>query len=418
MRLRVKPFTLFLYGIVLALIIIGTRIYTRGISLPDPLEPLTVKKPEWTGLITLWDTSYVDCGTGSNTGWLNKQIQRFEKNNPGVFIDVRKITPERMKMYFEGKMRDELLPDIIALPVYEQIVPQELLLDLKPYLSQKEIDRFCGIAKKRITKGEKIFGVPWMMAPYALIFNNRLIEEANIIIPDEELDWAFVDSAVRSLTFSKQEGKSEKQYFGFCTYSTSHSRPLWSIIHGDKDKIIDDKAYNLILRWHREARALPNNMLDCSFGEAWQLFAMQGRVGIMLGNVRAVYQMRNLQQIGKGFEITVKEIPSGGKNGLFLDQVAAYGIIKTENREKLDLCVSFLKMLIEEGAQRELKQIGAFSVISSVRDIYQDDPQMSLLEASLKKYVFSPGDSHWRKYGESAYAELKNKLEETSEPEG
>lgn len=223
MRLRVKPFTLFLYGIVLALIIIGTRIYTRGISLPDPLEPLTVKKPEWTGLITLWDTNYVDCGTGSNTGWLNKQIQRFEKNNPGVFIDVRKITPERMKMYFEGKMRDELLPDIIALPVYEQIVPQELLLDLKPYLSQMEIDRFCGIAKKRITKGEKIFGVPWMMAPYALIFNNRLIEEANIIIPDEELDWAFVDSAVRSLTFSKQEGKSEKQYFGFCTYSTSHS---------------------------------------------------------------------------------------------------------------------------------------------------------------------------------------------------
>ena len=33
-------------------------------------------------------------------------------------------------MYFEGKMRDELLPDIIALPVYEQIVPQELLLIL------------------------------------------------------------------------------------------------------------------------------------------------------------------------------------------------------------------------------------------------------------------------------------------------
>ena len=202
-----------------------------------------------------------------------------------------------------------------------------------------------------------------------MIFNNRLIEEANIIIPDEELDWAFVDSAVRSLTFSKQEGKSESSIWFLHTNLPFPS--LWSIIHGDKDKIIDDKAYNLILRWHREARALPNNMLDCSFGEAWQLFAMQGRVGIMLGNVRAVYQMRNLQQIGKGFEITVKEIPSGGKNGLFLDQVAAYGIIKTENREKLDLCVSFLKMLIEEGAQRELKQIGAFSVISSVRDIYQ-----------------------------------------------
>ena len=74
-------------------------------------------------------------------------------------------------------------------------------------------------------------------------------------------------------------------------------------------------------------------------------------------------------------------------------------------------------MLIEEGAQRELKQIGAFSVISSVRDIYQDDPQMSLLEASLKNMSSAlaiPLEKVW----ESAYAELKNKLEETSEPEG
>ena len=139
-----------------------------------------------------------------------------------------------------------------------------------------------------------------MMAPYALIFNNRLIEEANIIIPDEELDWAFVDSAVRSLTFSKQEGKSEKQYFGFCTYSTSHSRPLWSIIHGDKDKIIDDKAYNLILRWHRK-RALPNNMLDCSFGEAWQLFTCRAGVD-NAGKRQGRISMRNLQQIGKALK--------------------------------------------------------------------------------------------------------------------
>ena len=49
-------------------------------------------------------------------GWLNKQIQRFERTIPESSL-IRKITPERMKMYFEGKMSDELLPDIIALPV-------------------------------------------------------------------------------------------------------------------------------------------------------------------------------------------------------------------------------------------------------------------------------------------------------------
>ncbi|NLX69847.1 MAG: hypothetical protein GX024_02940 [Clostridiales bacterium] len=410
MKLRVKPFTLFLYGIVLVLIVIGAKIISNGVNLPDPLEPLTVKKPEWTGLITLWDVNYVDCGTGSNAGWLNRQIQRFERNNPGVFIDVRRITPERMKMYFEGNMRDEFLPDIIALPVYEEIVPQDLLLDLKPYIKQNELDRLHHIAKKRITRNGKIIGIPWMIAPYALIFNNRLVEEANIIIPEEELDFSFLDSAVRNLTFSKMEGKSQQQYFGFCTYSNFHSRPLLSIIHGNEDTIIDRKAYNLILKWYQESGALPQGMADYTFNEAWELFARQGRVGILLGNVRAIYQMRSLQQMGKGFDITVKGIPADDKKGLFSDQVGAYGIIKTGNREKLGLCVSFLKMLIEDDAQKELKLIGAFPAVSTIEAIYQDDPQMSVLESSLQNYIFSPDDRHWKENGERAYAEVKQIL--------
>ena len=94
----------FFIGIVLVLIVIGAKIISNGVNLPILWNPYC-KKPEWTGLITLWDVNYVDCGTGSNAGWLNRQIQRFERNNPGVFIDVRRITPERMKMYFEGNMR-------------------------------------------------------------------------------------------------------------------------------------------------------------------------------------------------------------------------------------------------------------------------------------------------------------------------
>ena len=288
------------------------------------------------------------------------------------------------------------------------------MLDLGPFFSEKEIDWFHDIARKCTTKGEKIYGVPWMMAPYVLIFYNQLLQEANIIIPEEELDWAFIDLTVRRLTFRKMEGKSEKQYYGFCTYFADYSRPLWSIIHGDGGTIIDEKSYNMILEWNREAGALPQNMMNYSFDEAWQLFAIQGRVGLMLGNVRSIYRMRSLQQMGKGFDITVKAVPADGKKGLFTDQVAAYGIMKSEYGEKVNLCVSFLKMLVEDEAQVELKSIGAFPVIASIKDIYSDDLQMSLLESSLKNYTYSPADTHWRKQGEDAQAKIKFELEKAS----
>ncbi|MDN5276133.1 MAG: multiple sugar transport system substrate-binding protein [Clostridiales bacterium] len=409
MNLKVKLFTLFLYAALLVILLLGWPALSKNLrSFPDPLEPLFRKKPEWTGLITLWNVNFIDCGTGSNTRWLNLQVEKFEKQNPGVFIDVRNITPDRMKMYFQGNAGDNVLPDIIALPVYEDIIPHDLLVDLDEFFSQEDLRKLNPVAYKHVVRDGKMIGVPYMMGAYALVFNAQLAHEKEVIIPEGQLDYTFLDSAVRAMTFTEKEGRAEKRYYGFCTYSAPYSRPLLSIIHGNQGKIVDERAYGYLIQWHR-AGAFPPGMMDFSYNQAWGLFAGQGRVGVMLANTRAIYQMRALQQSGKGFEIAVKGLPAD-KKGMFLDQIAAFGILRTDNHVKLELCVSFLKGLLEDKAQQELKSIGMFPVINTVGDIYADDPQMHQLETSLKNYVYGPGHEQAVRLLENEYDRLKREL--------
>ncbi len=414
MKMKVKPATLFLYVLIALFLFFGPKMLLLGQKTPDPLEPLTPNKPKWTGMITLWNVNFVDCGTDNHNKWLEWQIQRFEKNHPGVYIEVRQMTPQRVKMYFQENVKSDILPDIIALPVYEDVFSQELLINLLPYFSQKELDKLHILARKRVIKGEKMHGVPWMMGTYALVFNQDLIQDRELLFFDEELDFTNLDSAVKALTFKKKEGKNEKQYYGFCSYSMPNSRPLLSMIYGDGGRIIDEKAYNYLIRWQQRFGTIPQGMIEFSYDDAWKLFGQQGRVGIMLGSSKVIYQMRKLQQSGKGFDILVRQVPLEGRKGLFSDQVASFGILKSDNNYKQELCVSFLKGLLDDEAQSELKHIGAFSIKTGVGPLYAEDPEMYILEDSLSNYYYGPNDSRWLKYGESIYDEIKQKLGDVS----
>lgn len=408
MNFKVKPFTLFLYVALLVILLVLPVLIENLRSLPDPLDLLFRKKLEWTGVITLWNVNFIDCGTGNNTRWLNLQIEKFEKQNPGVFIDVRNITPERMKMYFQGNIRENILPDIIALPVYEDIIPLDLLIDLNEFFSQQELERLNPVAYKHVVRGGKMMGVPYMMGAYALVFNVQLAHEKGVSIPQGQVDYVFLDSAVRAMTFTEKAGRAEKRYYGFCAYSEPYSRPLLSIIHNGQDKIVDKRVCDYLIQWYRDG-VFPSGMTDFSYDQAWDLFAGKGTVGVMLANTRAIYQMRALQRLGKGFEIEVKNLPAN-KKGLFVDQVASFGILRTNNRIKLELCVSFLKGLLEEKAQKELKTIGMFPVITAVNDIYADDPQMHQLEAWLRNCAYGPGDEKVVQILEEEYERLRQEL--------
>ena len=131
MKQRVKPFTLFLCVIILLFLIFGPRLIYRGLKRPPLFGDMTYKKPEWSGIIKIWHVDYAQCGRSSVVNWLKPAIDKVESRHLDVFFDVRRVSPERLDMYFQEGADRDVLPDIISLSSYENRVPKGILEDIK-----------------------------------------------------------------------------------------------------------------------------------------------------------------------------------------------------------------------------------------------------------------------------------------------
>ncbi|NLI60065.1 MAG: carbohydrate ABC transporter substrate-binding protein [Clostridiales bacterium] len=397
MKRRIKPFTLFLCMLIGIYLLIGTKIFLFDYNKDKHRYNNDLESaPLWTGIITLWDVSYVETGTGSNANWLNPWIDKFERQNPGVFIDVRKLNPQRAEMYFSGSIDKDILPDIITIPPHQVFNSSTLYEDLSIYFNQEELERIVPLAQKSILGEDYIRGVPIMMGTYALFFNKDLLREQEISIEDTEINYAALDNIMNRFPYTKGERGKEINYYGFGSYNTRYSKPILSMIYNNKGKIQDDLGYKYIHSWLGKEKLVPEDIANSDKDTAMKLFLEEQRVGMFLGNTRTLYRARALQSQGKGFELGISILPLEGKEGLFQDQIISYGLIKKDDKEKTEMAIAFLKSLLNDEAQIDLKRIGMFPIVKDIDGIYENDPEMQILEERLENFKFYPNDSYWQ----------------------
>lgn len=398
MKNHVKPFTLFFIIFIITYLVFGTKIFLMDTNTNEEHKSkVTQKNQSWTGIITLWDIPYVETGTASNLSWLNARIAKFEKDNPGIFIDIRRMTPERREMYFSENIDKDELPDIISIPPYEDFASSGMYEDLGEYFADRDLDRMTLLAKKRVMKDNFMQGVPTMMGTYALFLNKDMLEEHAIVVEDnEEITLGALDSIIGEFPYIEEERKKETIYYGFGSYNSDYSKPIISMIYNENGKIQEDSGYKYLSRWLQKENVVPKGMEDIDSINAMKLFVDQKRIGVFLGNTKTLFRVRGFQSQGKGFNLGVFPIPEGEKEALFQDQVASYGIIKKDDEEKKNYCVAFLKSLISEEAQADLRCIGMFPIVNDIGYIYDDDPEMHILEHRMAKYQFGPDDDFWK----------------------
>jgi multiple sugar transport system substrate-binding protein len=413
---KVKPFTLFLILFSLIFLIM----YPIWIHSRMKKAPSQAKLPEWSGVIEIWDIPYVQTGKGSHIQWLKSCINNFERKHPGVFIDVRSVTPERLNMYMFDDIDRDILPDMISLDIYQQSVPENLLEDLSPLFNQDDLAAFREPALERVMSGERMLGVAYMMGCYGLFINqDAFSNELDLgfgTTNNDDMDYATMDLIARKNSFQIKSGKKNIDYYGFCTYANASSRPLLSMIYQKDGKIRDNDAYRLFMEWMEEEQdIMPPDMESLSYSSAFRLFASEKRTGMLLGGSKVIYDMRNLQESGKGVEYQVYPLPLGGESGFYMDQIAAYGLLSQQNDKKKKLCILFLKSLLQEEAQSRLKSIGMFSVRKDL-NLYEDDAEMLVLEQSLDRIVSGPWGVNYKAI-ENLWNNLFNKNEQIKNSE-
>ena len=414
MKTNKKPVTLILYMVILIFLVLGTRIFLMGSDKNEPFNGENAGQDEkWTGIITLWDIPYVETGVGSNSSWLSSRIQEFERENPGIFIDVRRMTPQRAAMYFTGDVEETILPDIVSLSPYDEILSYSRLQDLESYFTEENLDRITPFAKKFMYGNGSMMGIPYMMGTYALYTNKEMLEEHGINLEGTDIQYTTLDRVMEKFPYIEKERKREILYYGFGTYCTPYSNPIISMIYYEGDKIEENVGYRYVYSWMHKQDAVPKGIRNMDSTAAIELFLSQGRIGVFLGSTRVLYRNRALSSQGKGLEMGVYTLPMVKGEGIFQDQVAVYGIINKENKVKLSKCADFLQSLLSMEAQADLGRIGMFPIVNDVGFIYEDDPEMLQLEENISNFRYSPKDEFWIKNRQ----ELLKVLPENSQDE-
>lgn len=162
-----------------------------------------------------YEIDFLGWGSIAEQKNFQEMIQAFMKEYPNVKVFYNAITDTTA--YSNNLINNaDNLPDVFYVPDWDYIkwVDAGKLLNLKPYLSNEEIDSLWDMSidifrwdaeNKTVGQGEDIYGLPKDLGPYAIVYNKtlmlQLIEEYNL---DVELP-----SATQPMTFSEF-----KEYLG------------------------------------------------------------------------------------------------------------------------------------------------------------------------------------------------------------
>lgn len=366
---------------------------------------------EWKGVITLWDFPRLNIKTGSRYGWIMDKIRRFEKQNPGVYIDLTPIDWESGPIKLEVALKSGNLPDIAPIGTDFVFMNDEILEPLDNYFTQKEINRFKGQAIRSVTYNGKMWGVPFMMTTYGMYLNLEIFRSRGVE-PPVDGNWTYDEfiEKMKKLTWDSDNDGEIDQY-GFVSFIKPNYYNIWGIILSDGAEIIDEKTNNYVFYGEKAIKGLykvvdlkekykitPEEFGLINENNAWSMFYKDKKVAVYPTGSWAVNVLNKAYYSGTGFDFAIANYPIGDRKiPISVNNcVSAYGITKQKDKQKLEMCIKFLKFIINDDFQRELEELGVFTVKRDIKDMYLDNPEMKKLEDCLYYTKTIPRHREWK----------------------
>ncbi|HWS28947.1 MAG TPA: hypothetical protein VN512_02410 [Clostridia bacterium] len=279
----------------------------RGLK-ADPYSQWVMPEEEgYTGILTVWHIVGFKPYTGSGGDWLKDRAKEFEKRHTGVYIEVFSMDAEECEARF---LRGESA-DIYSFPLGWGYAEQFLPLD----------SRFSGLMSGLLETGEQdgvLYAVPFMVSGYTLMTNTRLLQERQVILP-EEVTPEWLNVAAAKLTYETGTRKKVK-------YDGLSGSPVASKLAGAAVPVAD-----------------------------YSVFKSQ-RAGMAVTDLRAAGDLTRLQSTDKGFAFDALPVYN------YTDLVQYLGIARGIDERKLAYAYEFLEIALSEKAQATLMSLCVFPV--------------------------------------------------------
>lgn len=366
--------------------------------------------PEWTGVISFWDFPRLDKKTGTNFQWIYEKIKAFERANPGVYIDFTPLDWEMGNIKLDTAIKMGTPPDILPITSNYSILDQEVLEVLEVHLTSEEIKAFRENAIEAVSYNGHIWGIPWMISTYTMVLNLDLFEKKAVLPPTDGI-WTYEEfvEKLQQLTYDSKD-KDKIDHFGFNSFIQPGYYNTWGILLSDGGEIFDSNL-NYIFYDEKALTGLKKLMdlkrlygvIPPTFGEntsniAWTSFYKDKNIAVYPVGTWALNALENLRDKGEGFEYTIAHYPVGslGNPVTINSGVGAYGVSKEKDRDKLKMCIKFLKYLSNDEHQRELDRLGVLPVKKAVENIYENDPLMSMIYDNIDNIKIIPLHPYWK----------------------
>lgn len=378
-------------------------------------------EPEWEGIITFWDYPRLDKKTGTQFGWIREKIKAFEKENQGVYIDFKPLDWKKGPIEINTAAKMGHLPDVVPIGSDYSIIIKDVLDPLDEYLTVDEIEDFRQNALQSVTYSNKIYGLPWMMTTYTMVLNLDLFNE-NGVQPPENGFWTYDEfiEKMKVLTYASKDN-GEIDHYGINSFIEPSYYNTWGILLSDGAKIFDEKAQYSF----NDDKALSgvqklidlkqkHNVVHPEFGvnnsnKAWTSFYENKNIAVYPVGTWALNVLDRLQSEGKGFNYNVAKFPTGNlnKSVTLSNMIGSYGMSKQEDKQKSDMIVEFLKFLVKDEYQQDLKRLGVFPVKKSIGNIYLDDPKMTMIYEELEDANIVFDHPYWKEIDEIIQKEIQ-----------
>lgn len=345
--------------------------------------------------------------------WMTKKLAEFEQLNPGVKVELTKLTwargQEKLKIAALGGNYPDVAPGTVPL----LFVKENLIASIDEYLSEDERADYFPAALEAFKVKDKIYGWPWYMGGQLLFVNNDLFASAGVELPAEGR-WSTEEFQAKMLKIKEfmnnanQGGASSQSltaqgYYPLGIYFQKNETANFPFLmaHGGRFISKDGKfagnqpemleGFNWLSQMKNQG-IIPADSGGRNSNDIWTAFGREHRIAA------GAFGLWGIKALTEKFPMNFSVVHYPGKdsqiNPAFLAISGLY-VFKSPDPERVKMAMKLAKFLTSAENQKSLVHYAQFPTRNNTGNIYSGNRHMSDALNILKegRAVFT--DSRW-----------------------
>ncbi|GAB4276217.1 MAG: hypothetical protein Kow0029_18030 [Candidatus Rifleibacteriota bacterium] len=344
--------------------------------------------------------------------WMTRKLKEFEEQNPGVKVELTKLTwsrgQEKLKIAALGGNHPDVAPGTVPL----LFIKENLIEPVDSYLTDEDRnDYFPGALNSFKVKG-KYYGWPWYMGGQLLFLNNDIFASASVELP-ENGRWTIseftekMEKIKKYMDCTKAQGSdstlTESGYYPLGLYFQKNETanfPFLMAFGGrlvsEDNKFVGDSPEMLQgFSWLNDLKLkgiIPKDSGGRTSNDIWTAFGREHRIAA------AAFGLWGIKALSEKFPMnfSVAHFPAreGKINSSFLAISGLY-VFKNKDSERVKMAMKLAKFLTSGENQKALHRYAQFPTRSSAGNIYAGNRHMSDALSILKEGRTVFNDSRW-----------------------